>query len=424
MALLSFLRLSLLLSTISFAAADGNFNSTNALWTGWSMLTRQQGFLTTNDSSQLFQTGLVQKAFLKLIRQYPGDPYRGTYQTYYPSLVNSAVYTVSGVEKALTYTLDRLAVGPSMLNMASNTQDEKYRDAFDALHQSIDQQPRNTQGGLWWWNRYPEWSIIDSMYAFGPFYIPYALYHEPDNTTNVVGDVALQFDLLWEHCHCNKTGLLRHGYDASKKASWADQETGQSPHVFGRAMALYTAGLVDTLEYIAMSKGNLPSEVLDKWSNMQSKFKSIGDALLKNAEGSSGGWWQVMDEPSKVGNYIESSATALFVYSLFKGNRYGYFRDGAEVAANSTYEESVYMEAASKAYRYLEETFVVKNPNGTIEFNGTVAGCGLDSGSSYEYYVGQPIEYNSPIGNSAFMLASLEYERFNNKTSDTPWAPL
>ena len=41
--------------------------------------------------------------------------------------------------------------------------------------------------------------------------------------------MELQFDLLWQRCRQNDTGLLVHGYDYSKTAVWADPVTGASP---------------------------------------------------------------------------------------------------------------------------------------------------------------------------------------------------
>ena len=95
-----------------------------------------------------------------------------------------------------------------------------------------------------------------------------------------------------------------------------------------------------------------------------------------------------------------------------------------------------YEKVAAKAYEYIVDNFVVNNHNGTLGYNGTVAVCSLNSTASYEvsvglmsllashsealsltsgpnqYYIGQPILYNSVLGSGSFILASLEYERY------------
>lgn len=66
---------------------------------------------------------------------------------------------------------------------------------------------------------------------------------------------------------------------------------------------------------------------------------------------------------------------------------------------------------ALRAYAYTTKEFVVDYGNGTLGYNQTVTVCSLNSTASYEYYVGQPINFNAPLGAAAFVLASLEMER-------------
>ncbi|ESK88399.1 cell wall glycosyl hydrolase [Moniliophthora roreri MCA 2997] len=420
-----------LLSSLTYATSTSNYISGNySLQMAYSTYTRQQGIITgTGGPSELLQSGILQKAFTKLVHQYPGDRYTSTYNEYLTDMINSAVFPVSDAQKDIGYPLDRFSLGNGLLNKFEETQDdkEKYSRAFQALHESIHLQPRNDQGGLWYYNVYSNWSYLDGMYSFAPFYVPYAVKHENGNVTAILADVIKQFDLLWEHCRDNRTGLLVHGYDASKTAVWANPETGASPHVWGRSLGWYVMALVDTLEYLNIwaQSGMLSGDALVGWPDLQEKFKCLVDALVKNVDQPSGGWWQVIDEPGKEGNYIESSGTAMFVYSLFKGSRLGYLQDGTNATQKvDNKNASRYTDVAGKAYEMLVDRFVVKNGNGTLGWNGTVTVCSLNSTASYEYYVGQPLFYNSPLGIGAFILASLEYERFHNVTSDVPWTPL
>ncbi|CAO2652668.1 Nn.00g009510.m01.CDS01 [Neocucurbitaria sp. VM-36] len=76
-----------------------------------------------------------------------------------------------------------------------------------------------------------------------------------------------------------------------------------------------------------------------------------------------------------------------------------------------------YTDVAVKAYEYVRDTFVVNNSNGTLGWNGTVGVCSLNSTATYEYYIGQPIVYNSVLGSAAFVLASLEFEDLTKQSS-------
>jgi rhamnogalacturonyl hydrolase YesR len=85
---------------------------------------------------------------------------------------------------------------------------------------------------------------------------------------------------------------------------------------------------------------------------------------------------QVVTDAGRQGSYLESSATALFTYSLLKGLRLG-FVDGRENCRQTS-------EVGWKAYDYMTNNFVVKNANGTLGWNETVTVCSLNSTATYE----------------------------------------
>jgi rhamnogalacturonyl hydrolase YesR len=208
----------------------------------------------------------------------------------------------------------------------------------------------------------------------------------------------LQFSLVEEHCREKDTGLLRHGYDESKKAVWADPVTGASPLVWIRAQGWYLMALVDVLEWFP--KEHRGYEMLRGW------FVELARALEREQDGKTGGWWLVMGEKYRgaKGNYIESSGTAMNVYGLLKGVRKGFFEaeEGKRIA-----------EAARRAYHGMVEKFVKEGKDGSLSWEGTVRVGSLDGNGDYKYYTGVPVVENSPIGVGPFILASVEMERAN-----------
>lgn len=60
-------------------------------------------------------------------------------------------------------------------------------------------------------------------------------------------DTLLQITLLYANTQ-HPSGLLAHGYDASKTAVWANNATGASPYVWGRSLGWYLVGLVNAWE--------------------------------------------------------------------------------------------------------------------------------------------------------------------------------
>jgi rhamnogalacturonyl hydrolase YesR len=127
----------------------------------------------------------------------------------------------------------------------------------------------------------------------------------------------------------------------------------------------YFISLWETLQYIPESH--------EGYSKLLGYFTTLA-AALKVAQDESGGFWLVMNEPypGAKGNYIESSATAMFTLGWLRGIRTGYL-DSAE-----------YLDAATKAYNLLVDDFVVENANGTLSWTGTVSVGSLSSNGSYE----------------------------------------
>ena len=97
------------------------------------------------------------------------------------------------------------------------------------------------------------------------------------------------------------------------------------------------------------------------------------------------------------GNYIESSATAMFTYAYMKGVRLGLL-------------EKKYQQTASKAWDLMLDEFIQYEKNGTISFTGTVTVGSLKGDASYEYYTGVETLTNDGKGAGAFMYAATEME--------------
>jgi rhamnogalacturonyl hydrolase YesR len=212
------------------------------------------------------------------------------------------------------------------------------------------------------------------MYSLIPFYATYTTKISPTNRTAAAKDLIYQLDLLWSHCSQNSTGLLVHGYDASKTTVWANPVTGASPIVWIRSLGWYAMALVDILE-ISRPQGILSRE---QWNHIHQRFVALSNAIMAAADPDTGCWWQVMTDPGREGNYIESSGSAMFTYALYKGARLGYLNHrGSNVRPTAI---------ASKCYCHLVQDFVVDNMDGTLGYNGTVSVCSLNSTATYEVW--------------------------------------
>ncbi|KAE8375702.1 Six-hairpin glycosidase-like protein [Aspergillus bertholletiae] len=407
--MLSFVLLPLLFSSHGAAASSPSACHANtrpySAWMADSVIGRGQAVLppgTTPEASTLLKIGVFQNAVLQL-KEYYGAPSSVCAQTDWDAYLEESTQGVApwllNATSDIEYPLDRFSVGNSLLYQYEKTGNETYKAALDALQQSIHLQPRNKYGGYWFFT-YPNWSYLDGMYSLIPFYSTYTANFAAANSSAVGKDLVSQLDLLWSHCRQNNTGLLVHGYDATKTAVWANPITGGSPFVWIRALGWYMMAVVDILE-ISLQQGILSQE---QWDHIHQRFVTLSNAVMAAADPETGCWWQVMTDPNREGNYIESSGSAMFTYALYKGARLGYLHGISEKALLPT-------ALASQCYGHLLQDFVVDNNNGTLGYNGTVSVCSLNSSATYEYYVHQPLLYNSLHGSAAFILASVEHER-------------
>ncbi|WP_317128378.1 glycoside hydrolase family 88/105 protein [Hymenobacter radiodurans] len=290
------------------------------------------------------------------------------------------------------FNLDNINTGRILLTLSQQPglQQEKYRKAAQRLHQQLDAQPRTKAGGYWHKQRYTNQMWLDGLYMAEPFSAEYSkLFKQPKG----FDEVAKQFALIEKNLVDPKTGLLYHGYDESRTEQWANKQTGLSPNFWGRGMGWYAMALVDVLDYFP--KDHPERTKLIKY------LQRLAPVLAKYQDPKTGAWWQVSDQGTRAGNYVEASASCMFVYALAKGARLGYL-------------DKSYQKVADKGYQGILKQFVQTEPDGLLTLNGTVSVGGLGGkpyrDGSYEYYLSEPIQKNDFKGVGPFIMASVEME--------------
>jgi unsaturated rhamnogalacturonyl hydrolase len=281
--------------------------------------------------------------------------------------------------------------GKPLFAIYEKTHDEKYRKAIETLRRQLREHPRTSDGGFWHKKRYPHQMWLDGLYMAAPFYAQYAkVFHEPA----AFDDVITQFVLMEKHARDEKSGLLVHGYDDSREQKWADPQNGRSPAFWGRAMGWYAMGLVETLDFVPLDH--------PRRGELVAILQRLADAITKVQDPKSGVWWQVVDQPGREGNYLESSASSMFAFVLLK-------------AARLRYIDEHYSENGRRAYAGILREFI---DGDDITRAVAVVGLGGDPNSegryrdgSYQYYVTEKTRSNDPKAVGSFIFASLEMER-------------
>ena len=286
-------------------------------------------------------------------------------------------------------TLDNVAPGRDLLFLYNVTGKKKYLDAVNMLRNQLRSQPRTNEGGFWHKKIYPNQMWLDGLYMAEPFYAEYANTFHEDSDFN---DIARQFIIMEKKARDPKTGLLYHGYDESKEQNWANKKNGLSPNFWARAMGWYGMGLVDALEYFPENHPERKALIA-----ILSRF---AEAIANVQDQKTGLWWDVLNFPNRKGNYLEASASSMFVYTLAKAVRLGYL-------------PSSFLPVAKKGYGGIIKKFISVD-NGQMNLQGTVSVSGLGGkpyrDGSYQYYISEKVVTNDPKGVGAFILASNEIE--------------
>lgn len=308
--------------------------------------------------------------------------------------VDSSVLEDGSIEgyKLSDYNIDEINEGRMLLFLYNETGSEKYKKAAELLRSQLKNHPRTSEGGFWHKKKYPYQMWLDGLYMGAPFYAEYAkVFYEPES----FDDVVLQFVLVEKHMRNPETGLLYHGWDEKKEQEWADPETGVSACFWGRAVGWYAMALVDVLDYIPVDHPGRPELI--------SILNRLAKAIRKSQDEETGVWWQILDQPGREGNYLEASASNMFVYALAKGVRKGYI-------------EPIFRDTANSAYWGILRQFITENPDGTVDLNQIcrTAGLGFGRDGSYNYYVFEENKVtNDGKGIGPFIAASIEIYKIN-----------
>jgi unsaturated rhamnogalacturonyl hydrolase len=131
-------------------------------------------------------------------------------------------------------------------------------------------------------------------------------------------------------------------------------------------------------------------------------LRDVADGIARTQDAASGVWYQVLDRPGREGNYLESSASCMFVYAIAKAVRLGYLK-------------APHDDVARRGYRGIIDHFVKIDPQGnTISLTDTCQVAGLGGtpyrDGSFGYYVNERRATNDAKAIAPFILASIEME--------------
>ena len=335
-----------------------------------------------------YTAGLFTLSLLKLNERVP-DP---RYVKFAETAIGSFITEDGSIHgyKASEYSLDNINPGRAVLAIYELTKEERYKKAADLLRKQLESQPRTSEGGFWHKQRYPHQMWLDGLYMASPFYAGYAkLFHEPAASFD---DVAKQIRLVAARTYDPVSGLFYHGWDESKQQDWANRITGTSPSFWGRAIGWYGMALVDVLD-------SLPQDHPAR-GEIIGILQKLCAGVVKHQDPESGLWYQVVDQGGRTGNYLEATASCMFVYTMARG-------------VNHHYLSRDYVPAILKGYQGIVEKLIKVDERGGVTLTQccSVAGLGYGRDGSYEYYLKEPVVENDLKGVGPFILAGIELQK-------------
>lgn len=341
--------------------------------------------------------GLELRAMLYVARKYNREDILDYALSYADTMVN-ADGTIKKY-KITDYSLDRINSGKYLFDVYDLTGEERYKYALDLLRSQFENQPRNDDGTFWHKKIYPHQVWLDGIYMGSPYLVEYASrYESGEQQATDYADAINQIIQAARLTYDAESGLFRHACDVSRQMFWCDSITGHSQHCWGRALGWYAMALVDNLEMIPTDSPQREQVV--------EIIQYLASQLQRYADKETGLWYQVMDRSGEAGNYLESSASCMFTYALYKGVRIGVL-------------PSSYLTVADKAWNNILDRFIKVDENGLVSITEVCAVAGLGGKNNrpgdYNYYITEMKRDNDAKAVGPFILAALEVEMLLEK---------
>lgn len=251
------------------------------------------------------------------------------------------------------------------------------------------------QGGWWHKSKYVNQMWCDGQYmgtALLAQMINDDQYKDGTGGNSVTGTkngdwdlICKQLDITWKYLWNDNTKLIHHAFAAdngseSTSSMWEFDKDAQGNKIYrneacwARAAGWYFLALIDVLEQMDKAK-----YLGSNYNTIKKHLQTLAAGLKTRQDAETGCWYQLPlyngtysatdcgNEATKtrVYNYLESSATAIFAASYLKGIRLGYL------------DKNTYEETAKKAYQGIIEHFMTSDYN--IYWSSRSAGLGLET---------------------------------------------
>lgn len=235
------------------------------------------------------------------------------YLDYIRGWVDSQVNEEGVIDRKIT-ALDFMLPGNLLIVLHKETGQQKYRTAADTIRHTFDTYPRTSDGGFWHALSRQHQLWLDGMYMSMPFLVRYG---QAYNDQKYACDEAVKQLLIYaKHLNDPASGLMYHAYDESGQQPWAQPLTHHSSFFWCRAIGWFGMALIEVLEV-------LPHNHAQR-NDLIKLVRQLAGAYEKYQDAATGRWYEVVDKATTPGNWLETSSSSMYTYTLSRAIERGY----------------------------------------------------------------------------------------------------
>jgi len=258
-----------------------------------------------------WQAGYIMFAMEKMWKA-TGD---SIYLRYIRQYVDQQVGEDGSVPDFSNNALDNFFPGYAILFMYQQTGLKKYKIAATKIRRGFDNYPRASNGLFFHasddWAKGQVW--VDGVFMGQIFLARYG--KAIGDSEYAFSEVVKQMTLIIQKCQ-KPNGLLLHGWNENKTASWADKNTGLSPEVWSEGLGWFAVLIADVFDY-------LPENV-NGYNELKLALTQLCYGLKASQDPVTGLWCQVVDKCDEPGNWNETSGTGMFLYLIEQSIQHGF----------------------------------------------------------------------------------------------------
>jgi len=299
------------------------------------------------------------------------------YLSYIKTWVNRFVSSSGKINQSFN-NLDSMLSGRLLVVLYQETGDSRYKTAAATIRNRLNSYPRTSDGGFWHADTssraHQLWG--DGTFMLNPFLVEYG--NEFNDSAYTDAEAVKQLTVYGSHLQ-QSNGLLKHAYDESKTASWANASTGLSPEYWCRADGWYSMAISTVLD-------DTPATQPGR-AQLLAILQHLAAAIQKYQDPKTGRWFQVIDKGAKSDDWTETSCSSMFTYTLAHDAQRGYL-------------DAHYATVAAKGYQGVLAKLTLGSDGLT---NLASISIGTNVGD-YAYYIGRTQATNDLHGLGSFLI--------------------